>query len=228
MKIIYKFLGKTYNFKKSKMLESIELIKKNFEIKDLLIPNQVHSNKVIVVNDPLEFNPNIECDSLVTNLKNCALGVLTADCGAILMYDQEVIAACHAGWKGWSSSIINNTIDAMLSLGAKRESIKVVLGPMIMQENYEVKSDFIELISKLKPNVEQLILENNNRYYFDLYQGIIEDLINLGISKEHINTENVQDTYSHDNFFSYRKMMQTNDSNRDDLRNCSFILNKFQ
>ncbi len=59
------------------------------------------------------------------------LGVLAADCGPILFADAEnrVIGAAHAGWKGALYGVLESTIEAMIALGAKRETITAVLGP---------------------------------------------------------------------------------------------------
>jgi copper oxidase (laccase) domain-containing protein len=42
----------------------------------------------------------------------CYLGVLTADCVPIIIYDarNKIIGCIHAGWKGAFSGIIDNTI----------------------------------------------------------------------------------------------------------------------
>ena len=45
-------------------------------------------------------------------MKGIALGVVTADCVPIIIYDvkNEIIGCIHAGWKGAFSGIIKNTI----------------------------------------------------------------------------------------------------------------------
>ena len=63
---------------------------------------QVHSNNVAIVTEPWQADNRPKADSMVTNLPNLALGILTADCGPILFADStsHVIGAAHAGWKG--------------------------------------------------------------------------------------------------------------------------------
>ena len=70
---------------------------------------------------------------MVTTASHVALGVSTADCGPILFADGEarVIGAAHAGWKGAFTGIVGATVTAMEKLGARRERITAVLGPMI-------------------------------------------------------------------------------------------------
>ena len=81
---------------------------------------------------------------MVTNVKGIGLGVLTADCVPILLADRKagVIGAVHAGWRGALSGIIENTVDAMEKLGARRGSIEAAIGPCIWQRSYEVGPEF--------------------------------------------------------------------------------------
>ena len=73
---------------------------------------QTHSNKVIFINGKNKNNKQFNCDALITNIEGLALGVVTADCVPILIYDlkNQVIGCIHAGWRGASLGIIENTI----------------------------------------------------------------------------------------------------------------------
>ena len=106
---------------------------------------QVHGNRVLVVQDETREQ---EADGLVTNVKGISLGIVTADCGPVLFYDpiSEVIGACHAGWKGAKAGIIQETVKAMETIGAKRSQIYATLGPTIQQQDYEVGPEFPDLI----------------------------------------------------------------------------------
>ncbi len=72
--------------------------------------HQVHDCKVAIVDRPGLTHENLEgYDAFVTNLPGVAIGVRTADCIPVLLYDsgKHVMAAVHAGWKGrcwWSAS----------------------------------------------------------------------------------------------------------------------------
>jgi len=50
--------------------------------KNLIIPNQVHSNKITIV-DENSINKNITADGLITKSDKIVLGILTADCAPI-------------------------------------------------------------------------------------------------------------------------------------------------
>lgn len=106
--------------------------------------HQVHSNRVIVVDDDYDILSRPEADGLVTKRSDVLLGILTADCTPILFSDPvaKIIGACHAGWQGARDGIVANTVDAMVALGATPQNIIAAIGPNISYENYEVGPDF--------------------------------------------------------------------------------------
>lgn len=107
---------------------------------------QVHSADVVTVgqDDDIVALREVTADALVTDRRDVALAVLTADCQPILLADPEagVIGACHAGWRGARDGVIEATVEAMRRLGASR--IRAVIGPTISQRAYEVGHDFME------------------------------------------------------------------------------------
>jgi polyphenol oxidase len=106
---------------------------------------QVHSPNVVVVTEPWTRENAPKLDAMVTRQKNLAIAVATADCGPLLFADAEagVIGAAHAGWKGAFGGVLEATIAAMVGLGAHRENITAVLGPMISRSAYEVGPEFV-------------------------------------------------------------------------------------
>lgn len=150
----------------------------------LLTLKQVHGNKVISVTELREDKH--EGDGLVTAVKGIALGILTADCGPLLFYDPiaEVIGACHAGWRGAKSGILQATLKAMEELGAKRSRIYAALGPTIQQENYEVGPEFPDLINE-RYETYFYPSEKKGYHYFNLSHYIYKQLLNEKVA--HIN-----------------------------------------
>jgi polyphenol oxidase len=110
----------------------------------LLVPYQTHSADVLAVMGPWVNRPC--CDGLATSTPGVALGVTGADCGMVLFADPEarVVGAAHAGWKGALTGVLEATLDAMESLGARRASTIAALGPAIGQKSYEVGPEFYE------------------------------------------------------------------------------------
>ena len=66
-------------------------------------PHQTHSTNVAVIDRPDYTKEELEgIDALVTNLPGVAIGVRTADCIPVLLYDpvHRVVGAAHSGWRG--------------------------------------------------------------------------------------------------------------------------------
>ena len=78
----------------------------------LMLMNQTHSNKVVVIDEKNKKLKRFKSDAIVTKLRGIALGVVTADCVPIILYEpnNQIIGCIHAGWKGALSGIIENTI----------------------------------------------------------------------------------------------------------------------
>jgi hypothetical protein len=110
----------------------------------LLVPYQIHSADALTVSEPWRPEARPRCDGLVTREASLALGVTGADCGMLLFADARagVIGACHAGWKGAFTGMIEATVVAMEAQGARRADIHVALGPAIGAGSYEVGPEF--------------------------------------------------------------------------------------
>ena len=111
----------------------------------LLVPYQIHSADVLYMRAPWAPDARPRCDGLVTDVPGLALGVTGADCGMILFADAKarVVGACHAGWKGAFTGVLEATLSAMEALGARRDQITAVLGPTIGAASYEVGPEFV-------------------------------------------------------------------------------------
>jgi YfiH family protein len=150
----------------------------------LVTPKQVHGTTVLHVTEP--WTDEREGDGLVTRSKGIALGIWTADCGPVLLYDPlaQVIGACHAGWRGATGGIIQATLKSMEDLGARRSQIYATLGPTIQQQNYEVGPEFPDLIEK---PYETYFYPSKNagHHQFDLPLYIQKILLKEGITNAH-------------------------------------------
>jgi polyphenol oxidase len=106
---------------------------------------QVHSADAVAVTGPWQ-GERPKADALVTATPGLVISIATADCGPILFADSKagVIGAAHAGWQGAFKGVMENTIIAMEQLGARRATIRAVIGPMLSQANYEVGPEFVE------------------------------------------------------------------------------------
>ncbi|APX23355.1 MAG: polyphenol oxidase [Rhodobacteraceae bacterium] len=165
---------------------------------------QVHSARVEVVDGPFD-GPAPEADGLVTATPGVAIAVLTADCQPVLFADAEagVIGAAHAGWRGAIDGVLEETIAAMVRLGAERESIQAVIGPTISQRAYEVGPEFFDdFMGEGPENARFFAGGAGDRLHFDLPGYTLQKLRDEGIEAEWTR----HCTYSDpDRFFSYRR-----------------------
>ena len=170
----------------------------------LISVHQTHSTDVTTVQAPL--GDPVHCDAMVTDTPGLALAILTADCQPVLFSDPiaGVIAAAHAGWRGALDGILENTLVAMETLGAKREQTCAVIGPSISQRAYEVGREFFEnFIMDSAENARFFANGAKDRLQFDLTGFGLFKLRQAGIG----NAEwTGHCTYSEpDKFYSYRQ-----------------------
>lgn len=132
--------------------------------------HQVHSADVAVVTEP-QTGEAPKADALVTDRAGLALVILTADCQPVLLADRDagVIGAAHAGWRGAIDGILENTVEAMVGLGASRANIRAVIGPTISQRAYEVGPEFLDdFLAADAENARFFANGTGDRYHFDL------------------------------------------------------------
>ncbi len=171
----------------------------------LLVPYQTHSADALVVMAPWDERPC--CDAIVTSTPGVALGVTGADCGMVLFADPEarVVGAAHAGWKGALTGVLEATLDAMESLGARRAATIAALGPAIGQKSYEVGPEFCERFVEAGEAYSAFFApsETEPRFMFDLAGFIGARLSAAGVGAFE---DLALDTYADpQRFFSYRR-----------------------
>ena len=191
--------------KKINILKNLNFVAKKMNIKKnkLILMHQTHSNKVAVVKKE-NLNKKIIADAMVTKIKGIFLGVLTADCVPIILYDanNKIIACIHAGWKGAFSDIIKSTIYKIKKINPNNK-IYACIGPCIGKKSYEVDLIFYKkFISKSYQNKKYFIKKNNRKKLFNLRRFIADKLVKHNVKLDHIN----RDTYvEKSNFFSFRR-----------------------
>jgi YfiH family protein len=218
--INYNFFGKDCTID-SEFKDRTDLNQKlndlNFKFGEVLLLNQIHGDKVVVVDDikKIHGTQNLpKADGIVTNLKNIAIGIVTADCAPIIFYDEEkqIIGACHAGWKGAKLGIIQETVKKMHDLGAT--NISAIIGPMIQQYSYQVSIDFYnEFLLESKDNL-RFFKETADpiRWNFNLPNYVESKLSLSGVN----DIENLMiDTYTNpQKYSSYRRSCHYSDEIR--------------
>ncbi|WP_300383167.1 peptidoglycan editing factor PgeF [Clostridium sp.] len=190
-------------------IKNINLIKEEFLLDEVIYLKQVHSDVIYKYKKGDKTIIDKEGDGLVSNVKNIAIGVFTADCVPIIIIDNNNnMAAIHSGWKGTYNSIILKAIESMRDeFNADINDIKVFIGPHIRQCCYEISLDLKEQFLE-KTGIEENILFNGRK--LSLEECILKDIRNINIKEENIYNINLC-THCEENIklFSYRKSVGT-------------------
>lgn len=178
--------GLDFNKNTEEGQKNIKNIKKWFDVKEVGYMNQVHSDCVITYDGEVK-----EGDALITNKENTALGVFTADCVPILLYDKKnkAIAAIHSGWRGTFSCIALKTIERMeKQYGTKAEDLVAYIGPHMHQCCYEVS---VEIIKQFKNHDIYKGVELSDGRMLSMTKCIFHQLRTKGLKEENIKDLNI-------------------------------------
>jgi hypothetical protein len=131
----------------------------------------------------------------------------------------EIVAACHAGWRGLANGIISNTLQAMIELAKPDSPLKLIegihayIGPAITQDHFEVGLDVKEYFLQSKvlaaPSIDPFFISSNQpkKFLADLFGLAIGILNQIGVHQ--ISTENQCSYNNSEHFYSYRREKTT-------------------
>jgi polyphenol oxidase len=204
----------SYNHNHNDYLKNNIIAANLFGSDKLAIVDQKHTNKVIISND---YNNYSIADGQITNKKNIALAVKTADCVPILLADEEnsIIGALHSGWRGARNDIIAEGIKKMQGIGAQK--INALIGPCIHQHSYEVDNSFYkDFLNETSDNKKYFICGKKDNYFmFDLPSYVKDKLEKAKIHKIFDINRNTYDDEA--NFFSFRRYTHNPSSDQGSL-----------
>tara|TARA_B100001121_G_scaffold259524_1_gene238619 strand:+ start:229 stop:981 length:753 start_codon:yes stop_codon:yes gene_type:complete len=197
--------GKGSKDNKKNVQKNLKFVAKTMAVEKakLILMHQTHSNKVVEIKKN-NYKKKIKADAMITQMRDLAIGVVTADCVPIIVCDiKNQVAGCiHAGWKGAYSGIIDNTIKKIKKLNSKNK-IYASVGPCIGNKNYEVDTEFYKkFVSKSWKNKIYFTRKSKSKKLFNLRKFVTDKLLKLGVKVDHVN----KDTFAEkSNFFSYRR-----------------------
>ena len=186
------------------------------ENRNLFLVNQVHGDKVYILDDPeISFNEvkKISADALLTQIPGKPIGIFTADCLPILVYDPrlKVIGAIHAGRVGSSQSIVLKVLREMSRVyGSRPAELVVGIGPAIGGCCYEVGEECVLPFKKLFPDKKDLFRSSlSGNYFLDLVAVNRVEGERAGLLPENIYSMNQCTCCSTRNLYSYRREGKT-------------------
>lgn len=179
----------------------------NLGMRELVTVQQKHTSTVVEVKEPWTHKTAPVADALVTRERGIALGILTADCAPVLLADNAsgVVAAAHAGWKGASEKILENTVKKMVDLGANPQRTVAAVGPCIAQKSYEVGPEFAARFEKMDETFVRYFAntKTDGHAYFDLATFVVDKLRECGIGT--ISMQGDDTCANERQYFSYRR-----------------------
>ncbi len=201
---------------------------------------QVHGNQVLSSSEvqtywdqlspsteeqpPSEFPP---ADGLMSQEKNQAVWVCTADCTPVLIADTQLghVAAVHAGWRGTAAKIVPVALARLQSQGSQLQNIRVAMGPAIAGDIYQVTTDVAAQVGSTVTDpdlseqpaeaiTEHLLEVENSPLIADVEPGRVRldvrrvnamQLEQMGILPEQVAISPHCTYQDPDKFFSYRR-----------------------
>ena len=165
---------------------------------------QVHGNAVADA-DAITGIP--EADASVARRPGTVCVIQVADCVPVLIADREgtAVAAAHAGWRGLSSGVIENTVER---LALAPERLMAYLGPGIGPRAFEVGADVRDAFLAHDSAAAAAFSDHApGKWLADLYRLARQRLAALGITQVH---GGGLCTYSDPaRFYSYRRERTT-------------------
>ena len=178
----------------------------------LVLPRQTHGTEVLHVDATflaLDSEAQAEklngVDALFTREQGVCIGVSTADCVPILLYDEttRTAAAIHAGWRGTLNRIVEKTAS---EISPDLTRAKAVIGPCISLDAFEVGDEVYEAFSSADFPMRLIAKRYTEKWHIDLWEANRLQLLARGLRPENIILSGVCTYTSHDRFFSARRL----------------------
>lgn len=181
----------------------------------LVMPHQTHETHVARIDERLlalsleERQAALEgYDALMTNLEGICIGVSTADCIPILLYDPQHRAVCavHAGWRGTVKRIVENAIATMTEVyGSQPADLIAQIGPGISLDSFEVGDEVYDAFAAADFEMET-ISKRYNKWHIDLPECNRQQLMACGVSSDSIMLSRICTYKDCERFFSARRL----------------------
>lgn len=200
------------------IMENRRLLCRSLHLSDtsrLVIPHQVHGDEVCRITEDFFKQPETVrqtllegVDAVMTDVRYVCIGVSTADCIPILIYDpnHHCVCAVHAGWRGTVARIAEKAVAAMMeSYGSRPSEMKAVIGPGISFEAFEVGQEVYDAFFQARFPME-LISERLQKWHINLPLCNRLQLESMGLASENIAQSGICTYANVDDFFSARRL----------------------
>ena len=181
----------------------------------LVMPHQVHLTEIAVVDEDFlqrsddERQTTLEgVDALMTNVEGVCIGVSTADCIPVLLFDkrQRAVCAIHAGWRGTVQRIVEKAVSKMTAVyGTRSADLVAQIGPGIHLDSFEVGDEVYQAFEKAGFDMNS-ISRKKEKWHIDLPECNRQQLLSAGIPGENIAVSPICTFQQYDTYFSARRL----------------------
>jgi len=186
----------------------------NIDPNHIIFPHQTHNvNTRVIDEDFFALNADDRArfldgiDALVTRIPNICIGVSTADCIPLLIYDPilHVVAAIHAGWRGTAKRIVQHAIETMHSaFGCDPKTLKAVICPGISLKNFEVGDEVYDAFAAENFDMTR-IAHRFTKWHIDLPTCNLLQLLDAGLQQQNILLSGICTYDANADYFSARR-----------------------
>lgn len=203
-----------------------EVLCRKFRIADerLVMPHQTHGAQVAHIDENFFALPasarmdRLEgVDALITRLPSTCIGVSTADCIPVLLYDAgtRAVAAVHAGWRGTVAHIVLETLSAMTRcFGTVPSDVRAAIGPGISLDAFEVGDEVYDAFAAAGFAMGEIAGRYSDsvggavrfKWHIDLWEANRRLLLEAGVPDTQIQVAGVCTFRQYKHYFSARRL----------------------
>ena len=179
--------------------------------------HQVHNVTVARVDRPDTSREELDgYDALVTDVPGVCIGVRSADCLPILLYDpvHKAAAAIHSGWRGTVMRICEKAITRMaIEYGTNAGDLLALIGPGICADCFQIGDEVALEFRNAQFDLDKIWSFRGPRepgnisggHHVDLFEACHLTLLECGVHDENIQIKHICTYENTDILYSARK-----------------------
>lgn len=181
----------------------------------IILPHQTHGVEIRhIADDFLALPESVRqmvlegVDGVMTDVAGVCVGVSTADCIPILLYDKAHHAVCavHAGWRGTVARVAHRAVAAMVAhYHTAPADLKALIGPGISVGAFEVGDEVYEQFASAGFDMDA-ISQRGSKWHIDLWECNRRQLAEAGIGESEIAISGICTYGNVDDYFSARRL----------------------
>lgn len=199
------------------VIRNRELLANSLSIPEsnIILPHQIHGiEHRAIATELFSMSTDVRnrildgVDIVSTSMTGVCIGVSTADCIPVLLYDPDTraTAAIHAGWRGTVQNICQHAVMAMQQYyGSLPEHLHAIIGPGISLESFEVGQEVYNQFSEAGIDLTGLT-SWHTKWHIDLPGINIRQLTSCGVPQKNIQNAGICTYNNANDYFSARRI----------------------